>query len=358
MFPWFKNIFHFLTRPTFTILLSILTLSVFLYHTINYCFIVDDYYLLAITLKRSFLESMGYLYFHVNGRWFSNILTSFIFGVLGCKVHLYWYVQLTQFLLFIISISFLFKSIFSLNTRQGLHLGALFTCLFYWFCFDSRVEIWYWEASCLVHLVCFICIFLLYGIIFNQRISSRFKIILVIFLSLFIGGLSETFALACILFSSYIVLRNRKSKNNSLHVFAVLFITLSLAVDYFCPGTKIRLHNQPSPELLLGIKNTFYSFYLQLAKIKYLPFKLMGLLLVLPFSSLINKYNSKNDPINFSKLDCSLIALLILQNTFIPAYLTSFETPDRVFALNWLLILFLLVNYFEKKKTELTSFLQ
>src|SRR4051812_23720496 len=104
-----------LSKPVFTLLFFILTLAVFLFHTTHYNFIVDDYYLLAITYKRTFLESMEYLYMYVNGRWFSNALASFVFGTLGCKPYLYWYVQLLQFILFILSVSFFFRSVLNTN---------------------------------------------------------------------------------------------------------------------------------------------------------------------------------------------------------------------------------------------------
>src|ERR1035437_4191632 len=297
-----KNIAQFLARPIFTLFFFCITLLVFLFHARNYHFIVDDYYLLAITLKRSYLESMEYLYLHVNGRWFSNMLTSLVFGALGCKPYLYWYVQLTQFFLFLISVSFFFNSIFKINLKQSLHAGTFFTCMFYWFYFDSRVEVWYWEASCLVHLVCLICIFFLYGIIFRQQLSSALKITFVILLSLFIGGLSETFALACTLISLYQIIRNRKQKNSYalLHSLIIIFIGISFALDFFCPGTDVRIHNQPVPEIGVGFKNTAYTFYLQLIKIKHLPFKAAGLFLLWPLSLVIGKYTGKNTFTNFN----------------------------------------------------------
>ncbi|HWY37086.1 MAG TPA: hypothetical protein VNY73_00910 [Bacteroidia bacterium] len=354
-----KNTVLLLAKPVFTLLFLCVTLIVFLFHTRNYNFIVDDYYLLAITLKRSFTESMQYLYMQVNGRWFSNALAAAVFGNLGCRPYLYWYVQLTQFFLFLLSVSFFFRSVFKITTRQSLHTGAFFTCLFYWFCFDARVEVWYWEASCLVHLVCLVCIFFLYGIILREQMAGTLKIPAVIIFSLFIGGLSETFALACILISLYQVVRNRKEKNDFLllHVLVVVFISISLAVDYFCPGTDIRIHNQPIAEIGPGLKNTIYSFYLQLTKFKYLPFKAVALFLLWPLALLIRKQAGINGFSGFgiTKIDFLLIVVLILQNTFIPAHLTSFETADRIFVFNWILILLLLLNYLLKRSNNIIS---
>lgn len=345
-----NKIADLLSKPAFTLLFFILTTAVFIFHTIHYNFIVDDYYLLAITYKRNFLESMEYLYLYVNGRWFSNALASFVFGTLGCKVHLYWYVQLLQFILFILSVSFFFRSILKTNFKQGLHIGTFFSCLLYWFCFDARVEVFYWEASCLVHLVCLTCMFLLYGVILHPAFSKTTKFILTILLGLLIGGLSETFALACMLISAYLLSRNG---TNSLHITAIIFIGISLAVDYFCPGTEIRIHNQPPAELSLGIKNTIYSFWLQLNRFKYLPFKIGGLLLFFPLAKIITGYSVIN--FKFSFFDYVVIGIIILQNTFIPAYLTSFEAADRIFILNWILVLLLLLNFFLKKSRIISS---
>ncbi len=366
MTGFLKNIAQFLSRPVFTVFFLCITLLVFLFHTLNYHFIVDDYYyLFATRLKSSYLESAKFLCLTWNGRWFSNVLSSVVFGSLGYKSYLYWYVQLSQFFLFLISVSFFFNSLFSnfgnkkMKLFQSLHIGTFFTCLFYWFYFDSRVEVWYWEASCLVHLVCLICIFFLYGIIFKSKFYAPLKIILVVLLSLFIGGLSETFAFACVIISFYQIIRNRKQENSFFifHTLTIIFIGISFAVDYCSPGTNIRIHNQPIPEIGVGFKNFVYTFYLQLIKVKHLPFKAVGLFLLWPLALLISKNVGKNIFTNFNltKLDYLIVGVIIFENTFIPAYFTSIEAPDRVFALNWLLVLLLLLNYFLKNKSKLTS---
>src|SRR5438132_5804036 len=123
-----KNIVLLLTKPLFTLLFFVTTLAVFIYNARHSHFIYDDYYLLAITTKHSYLESVNYLYFNMNGRWSSNLLTAFIFGAFGCKIYLYWYAHLLQFFLFILSVSFFFRSILQyfgkqVNFLRSLHYG-------------------------------------------------------------------------------------------------------------------------------------------------------------------------------------------------------------------------------------------
>ncbi len=362
MFNLLKNIVQIFTKPVFTILFLVFTLSVFIFQARNYQFIIDDYFFLAITTKLSYWESFDF-YIKSNGRWFSNILTVFVFGTLGCKAYLYWYFQILQFFLFIISVSFLFNSMVrhlgvkKLSKLQSLHIGTFFTCLFFWFYFDARIEVWYWESACLVHLVSLICIFFLYGIIFKPDLSGILRFILILLLSLFIGGLSETFALACILISGYQFIR--KGETNKLlrisHLLLVIFVGLSLVVSVLCPGASLRMDHVPEALISEGLKNTVYTFYLHLAKIKHIPFKIAGIFLLWPLSSIIMKHSGSNflKSFNFTKLDYLIILILILENTFIPAYFISQETPDRVFAFNWLLVLLLLLNYLIRRNRYL-----
>jgi hypothetical protein len=360
-----RNFIQLLTKPVFTVLFFLFTLSVFIFQARNYHFIYDDYYFLCVTLKHNYFESVKFLYLHMNGRWSSNLLTAFVFGTLGCRPHLYWYFQLTQFILFILAVSFFLRSLTEhLSEKkilfwQSLQIGAFFTCLYFWFYFDARIEIWYWEASCLVHQASLICIFLLYGTIFHPTLSKNIKLSIIILLSLFIGGSSESFAFACFIISIYLLIRTRKEKNSTamLHILTAVFISISFCVLYFCPATAVRTGYLPEPEILTGLKNTAITFYLQLKKIKHLPFKALGIFLLWPLASMLKNYCQPNTIKYFTlnTFDYLIIAFLIFENSFLPAYSISQEAPDRTFAFTWLVGLLLMLNYLLKKEKTISS---
>jgi hypothetical protein len=340
-----------LNKLPFILLFFTCTLAIFIYQARHARFIYDDYYLLAVTSKFNYLESVKYLYRDMNGRWTSNLLTAFVFGTLGPKIHLYWYFHLTQFLLFIAAVSFFFRSVFRIGTMQSFKAGIFFGCLFYWFYFDARIEVWFWEASCLVHLVSLIAIFFLYGVIFNPWIGNSAKALLVVLLSIFIGGVSESFAFACWLLSLYLFIRNPKNKTSRFHLAAVFFISVSFAINYFSPATAVRTGYLPEPTVSEGFKNTAYTFYLQAKKIKHIPFKLFGLFLLLPLASMLFCFGGqKLRTFSFDKFSILLIILIIFENTFLPAYSISQEAPDRTFALTWIIVLLLGLNYLLKRE--------
>ena len=341
-----------------------LTLVAFIYNSLHYKFLEDDIYFLESTANRSVAQSFCFFYTNLNGRWFSNFLNSLFFGLLGNNPLHYWPIHLIQFFLFILSVSYFFKSVLSylLNVRYSffkcLSYGFFFTSIFYWFFFDARIEVWYWESSCTVHLISLIAIFTIYGLVYEQSISRPVKYSLIIFLCLLIGNSSETFSVACILISAYLVFRTRKDKSIFyLHLTIAFFIGISLLSNILAASTSLRKNNLLDSTVVNGIKFAFYTIYLQLQKVKHIPFKIAAVTLLIGLSSIIRKDFNLQKPL-ISKLVPSaklLIALVIIESLFFPAYSITQETPDRALSFSYLFLLLLGLNYSIKKLIENSS---
>jgi hypothetical protein len=342
-----------------------LTLVVFIYNSLNYKFLEDDIYFLESTANRSVIQSFWFFYANLNGRWFSNLLNSLLFGSLGNNPLHYWLIHILQFFLFIFSVSYFFKSIFCyfLNIRrsffQFVSYGAFFTSIFYWFFFDARIEVWYWESSCTVHLISLILIFTIYGLVYEQAISQTLKYLLIIFLCLLMGNNSETFSVACILLSTYIAILNRKKREFFyLHITITFFIGISLLSNVLAVSTSHRKNNLLDSTIYNGVKYGIYTIYLQLQKVKHIPFKIAAVILLVGLSSIIRKDFNLQKPF-IPKLLLSaklLIVLIIIESLFFPAYSITQETPDRTLSFIYLLFLLLGINYSIKKMLDRNSF--
>ena len=356
-----------LQKKQFHWLVFALTLVAFVYNSLQYRFLDDDMYFLEITSNRSIMQSFSFLYDNLNGRWFSNLLASIIFSVLGDNPKNYLPLHLLQFFLFILSVSYFFKSIFSyfLNIERSfvnfLSYGAFFTSIFYWFFFDARIEVWYWETSCLVHLIALIMIFTIYAVAYDKSVTRFFKYILLVVLCIAMGNGSETFSVACVLLSAYLAILNRDKKAVFYtHLIIAFFVGVSLLSNVLAFSTSYRKNNLPDSTVWNGIKFGVYTIYLQLQKVKHIPFKIAALALLVGLSGII-KNDFKLESAIISKMPITtklVIALIVLECLFMPAYSISQETPDR--ALSFLYILFLLLglNYSIKKmlnKTQLNN---
>ena len=298
-----------LQKKQFHWVVFVLTLVAFIYNSLQYKFLEDDIYFLESTVNRNVMQGFWFFYDNLNGRWFSNFLNSVIFGSIGNNPQHYWPVHLMQFFLFILSASYFFKSIFSYlvhakhSFSKCLSYGVFFTSIFYWFFFDARIEVWYWESSCTVHLISLIGIFTIYALVYEQNISAFLKYTLTIFLCILIGNSSETFSVACVLISAYISFTSQKNKPLFyLHITVAFFIGISLLSNVFAASTSLRKNNLLDSTIYNGIKFTFYTVYLQLQKVKHIPFKIAALTLLVGLSAILKK-NKKG--INFYRFNHS-----------------------------------------------------
>lgn len=334
-------------------------LVVFFYNTSWYLFKPDDFLYISRSKAHGFTEYMQFFYANINGRWFCNALSFPIFSVLGLKAGLYWIVQITQLLLFVLSFAFFLRSILSrfsnttINKPLSFLASFFFTSVFYWFFFDGRVEVWYWEPSCVLYLVSYILIFCLYGSVYSAGNKKIFHYLLLAILAFFIGGLSETNALSCFFISAFLAFRSRTAKEIfTAHLLICIFILLSLLIGALSPGLTFRESALPEPSVFNGIKNGFYTPYIHLTRFKHIPFKIGALVLLYFFYLWLKDRSGIKEPFikNVGSAEIILLALLVVINLFVPAYYTSRETPDRVVAALYLLTLFLLLNFFIRKR--------
>ncbi len=332
-------------------------LAVFFYNTSWYLFMPDDFLYISRTRAHGFAEYMQFFYANINGRWFCNALCFPIFSALGLKAGMYWVAQITQLLLFVLSLAFFLRSIVSYfsNTTIKKSLSYIaaffFTAIFYWFFFDGRVEVWYWEPSCVLYLFSYMLIFWLYGFLYAAG-NKSLQYVPIVLLAFFIGGLSETNALSCFFISAFLAFGSRaRKKIGTSHLLICIFILLSLLIGALSPGLAFRESALPEPSVVSAIKNGLNTIYIHLSRFKHIPFKIGALVLLYFFYLWLKDRSGIKEAVikKFGAGEIILLVLLVVINLFVPAYYTSRETPDRVMAALYLLTLFLLLNFFIRK---------
>jgi hypothetical protein len=169
------------------------------------------------------------------------------------------------------------------------------------------------------------------------------------------GNGSETFSVACILISSYLAFINRKQKSVFyIHLTITLFTSISLLSNVFAESTSLRKNNLLDSTILNGIKFGFYTIYIQLQKVKHLPFKIAAIMLLTGLSSIIKQDLQLKKSIITKLLPSAkfCIGLIVAESLFFPAYSITQETPDRALSFIYILLLLMIVNYCIKKITS------
>ena len=263
--------------------------------SLNQRLAADDFHYLAKTQELGIWDSMLYYYNHWNTRWASSLVragflqlftekyvtsavnvNTLIGGLISIKIFLSKLVSATQ-----LPIS---------KNKQWIVSGYLLAVIFY--ASFEKADTWFWLSSTPSYLWgCFSI--LLGGAFLLEARKSIVKNIFVFFVFLFVGGSSESVAIAAIISLCYLGFITKNSQQTisidrtALHL-ATLACMISFGATLIGPGIEIRREHLPSyplsDKLLVGFWNYFkFNF-------KEIPLLLpLVMLLVTPFGFLGRK---------------------------------------------------------------------
>jgi hypothetical protein len=332
----------------FYILLSfvIATFLFFYFSEASLCPLLrDDHWFHDIFTKNGFTKSYVLLYSEINGRWFSNLAELlFLYPVL------FWFpglflVRVLILLLFIRGLE-LFISEFIYNRFRKtmsdtlVRLIAIFcTALLFFVFWEGRVEVWFWLSSLCSHLLSLSLMLWLFGFLLKENARTIEKC-MIVFISAVLGGMSETYALMCLLLLLIFFLKGMTSLRRTVLPFTVML--LSVLLNVCSPGARARLGVLPDVDILQALKNSIHSMLLPVIAFYYIPLKLLIVSLAVLFGRLLrDKLGLADSPISLRHFlpELLLVLALIFVSYFIPCLLLSDIVADRMQSFAYLLFL-------------------
>ncbi len=321
----------------------------FFHDALFYRFVLDDCFFDGIVRKLGIAGSIDFCYNIANGRWFSHIVCAISFYFLQYNYTLYAVYLTVLLLLFLFGVNNLYKNYNKTFLQKeilfskSISFSLVFTATVYFLLFEGRWEIWGWVSSANNHLLsAIICLYM-----FSLLIKEKRNIVLVFLLAIFIGGLNEVNAICSIMGIMGLLLLNRfyfpQIKLSPLNLLLAAFaIGISLLVNIYSGGYRVRLDGLPDFTLIQSFKNTVHSFLIPVIHYSYLPF-IIGALLILFFYLKQEKLKaiSKKEIIIF----ISAFVIVII-SFFLHCYSLSDIMPPRGEIWGYSLLLFLLAIRF------------
>jgi len=212
----------------------------------------DDVRFVVTYKAHGIFNGVNFLFNHHNGRLVSHLL----FLVLSPWVTTNHFTEIVFYvvnlLLFMGSLAFFLKSFFQF--RYGLKLsgfrlfltaGLLYSLLFFFY-FGKRFEFWFWMASIPIYQYSLMLMLILNGLLLREKIS-KMQVAAVIFISLCLGFMSETHALAQMIILGLLLIGKEFRPGNTFKtpkVWCILsgfLIGLSLIINYLSRGNQHKL---------------------------------------------------------------------------------------------------------------------
>ncbi len=332
-------------------------LCFFFYDALHYIPNGDDEFNDEYVSNLGIVEAAKLFFSNINGRWFSHIITAISFAVLKHN-YMYYALYVTGvMLLFVVSISVLYKNYLhtfykeKLSALKSFWFAWVFTATLFFLLFVGRQEVWAWVSSANNHLMSVILSVFLFSSLIKEN-NSVIKIIWVCILAAAIGGLNEVNAACCAIAAVGLFALQKfyspQLKLNSLIIWLAVFIIISsLAVNVISGGYESRMNSLPHFTIPQSIKNTVHTFALPLMQYRYIALRLCTLLIFLFFID-----------INFaalkpSKQDIIIAAGLLViigASFFLHCYILSDIVPSRGEVWGYTLLLFMLFAFVRKRR--------
>lgn len=228
----------------------------------------DDFHYLVKTQELGIWDSTIYYYNHWNTRWASSLLRASFLSIFDSSIVLS-AVNCFSLLLGLFSIQSLVKSLVSATqipisvVKQWVMSGYLLMVIF--LATFGKADTWFWLSSTPSYLWgCFAAI--LGGSLLLKTDKSILGTVSIIFVFLYVGGSSESVALATIIALCYLgFITNKKTQSipvnrKTLHI-ATITCLVSFGITLVGPGLDIRKEHLPdypmSDKLLVGFWNYF-----------------------------------------------------------------------------------------------------
>jgi hypothetical protein len=334
-------------------------LCFFFYDALHYITNLDDSFNDEYVSKMGVVGSAKLFLSNINGRWFSHVITSMAFHFLKHNYTYYAFYVTGIMLLFVASISVLYKTylktFFSqeVSALKSVLFAFVFTATLYFLLFVGRQEIWAWVSSANNHLLSVVLCVLLFALLLQEK-KTVFKTTSMFLLAAAIGGLNEVNATCCVLsvtglffLQCFYYPQLKLSKVNM--ILAVFIILASLSTNIFSGGYESRMNSLPNFTLPQSIKNTVHTFVLPVMQYKLIVLRLFVVLTFLFFIDTdfsVLKFNKKDIIVT-----CTVFAI-IAASFFLHCYILSDIVPTRGEVWGYTLVLFMLFVFVTKKKNR------
>ena len=328
----------------------------FFFDAFHYITNIDDSFNDEYVSKIGITESIKLFFSNINGRWFSHIITAIAFAFLRHNYTYYALYVTAMMLLFVVSISTLYKTYFKtflkeeILMKKSIAFAFVFTATLYFLLFVGREEIWAWVSSANNHLLSVILCIFLFSLLLNES-KSGLKTIFILLIAAAVGGLNEVNAACCVLSVMGLFLLHKfyyqqLNLNNSAMFLAIVVILASLSINVFSGGYESRMNGLPHFTLSQSIKNTVHTFALPVMQYKLISWRLFALFTFLFF---IDTNFSK---IKFTKKDIRIaigVLLIISASFFLHCFILSDIVPARGEVWGYILLLFIIFAFVTKK---------
>ncbi|MEO8761633.1 MAG: hypothetical protein ABI388_09410 [Bacteroidia bacterium] len=332
-------------------------LCFFFYDAFHYLTNIDDSFNDESVSKFGVVESIKLFFSNINGRWFSHIITAIAFAFLNHNYTYYAIYVTVIMLLFVVSISTLYKTYFKtflkedVSIQKSIAFAFVFTATLYFLLFVGRQEIWAWVSSANNHLLSVVLCVFLFSLLLRES-KSFFKTIGVLLLAAAIGGLNEVNAACCVLTIVGLFLLQKfyyaqLKINTSTMILAGVVIAASLSINTLSGGYESRMNTLQDFTLPQSIKNTVHTFALPV-----MQYNLIGLRLFALFTFLF--YVDANfSKLKFTKKDLRIfigVLAIITASFFLHCFILSDITPARGEVWGYTLLLFVAFCFVTNKR--------
>lgn len=311
----------------------------------NRHFSLDDYFYEGFVRKYGVSGSIKVFYDIANGRWFSHVMCALSFHFIKQSFFAYGIYLTFLLALFVVGAGNLYKNYCATFLKREtsvlslLTFSLVFTATLYFLLFEGRWETWGWVSSVNTHLLSVIISLFLFSFLIKEeaRASSVFWVFI---LSAFMGGLNEVNAICTLLSVLGLFLLNKfyfpviKFNKTNLVVSSIVII-ISLLVNVYSGGYKLRMEGLPDFTLLQSLKNTLHSFLMPFFHYRYIPYFAVALLVFVLFL--------KEGRINITKKSLVIAAYaiaIVCVSFFVHCYTLSDVVPARGAIWGYCLLLF------------------
>lgn len=247
---------------------------------------IDDSFFDMVTHKYGIGGGASYCYEVLNGRWFSHLVSCFVFSSAGHHALVYSFFIFGFTLFFIFCVSFFYKNYCKtfcgreVSFFRSLGPALVATALLYFLLYPGRREVWFWLSSTANHLLSVSLCVLLIGLLIAKK-NSILHLVLIFIVAACVGGLNEVNAICTALLMAGLFFFLKKVDNPvSFKKIALAgsAILLSLLVNFLSDGYKARMDGLPDFTFLQSFKNTLHSFLLPLLQKDVVPVMIIALL--------------------------------------------------------------------------------
>lgn len=322
----------------------------FFYGSVQWRLSLDDCFFDGITHHFGIGKSIALCYEIANGRWFSHVVSCIALYYAGHNCIAYTVVEFLFLIGFLASFAFFFKNYSTffghkkLSIAASIGASAIYTAALYFLLYPGRQEIWFWISSSANHLLSVMLTAVLFGLLLNASLPFA-RSFLVFIVAACVGGLNEINALCDILLMGGLLWLLKKYypqiKTAQLNfALAIVAIVVSLAVNFFSGGYRMRMDGLPDFTLLQSIINTVHSFLIFFFNDTAIIFELSFLLVPIA----IGTYLSKRRILIFNKKNSVVFTacfMLMCLSFFLHSYVLSDVVPPRGALWGYALLLFL-----------------